>query len=117
LMVTLELRNGISVVQSDEGVFIGILRTARTRAGASLVNVADIQENGRGPFLVPMTFKSTRFLHGAGIPSPGASRFAVVRIPARPFIRPVFETYAKPEQVRERVLTRISDQFFGRLGR
>ncbi len=102
------LRNSITVKRVGDGAFVGVLRSARSKTGGSLANIADIHENGRGPFLVPITNKSRRFLNAVGIdPHPGP-RFAVVRIPARPFIGPVFEKFGKPEMSRRRILRRLS---------
>jgi hypothetical protein len=106
-----DLRRAISVVRTPRGVFVGILRTARGRDGQSLVNVAKVHELGK-VVVFRMTEKSRRFvammMRKAGVPPTGQSNtggIVVVKIPARPFFRPVFEKLSKG--ARERVLKRV----------
>lgn len=119
-----DMRNAVVVVAKGEGAFVGILRTAKGRDGKPLVNVAEANEYGRGPFIVPITPKSRRFYHAAmakagftPIPTghPGAV-IAIVRIPARPFFRPVFEKFGNPSDVRDRFFKRIAKDLAGDLG-
>lgn len=116
LIRTGELRNAVVVVETEEGVFIGVLRTARNRSGQSLANVADIQENGAGPFIVPITLRSRHYLGAAGVNAPGPGRFVIIRIPPRPFIRPVFDKWGSGSQVKDRVLRSVAESFKGELG-
>lgn len=110
------LRNAITVVRVGDGAFVGVLRSARSKDGKSLVNIADIHEHGRGPFLVPITAKSRGFLGSAGVqPVPG--RVAVVTIPARPFIGPTFKKYGKPSDSKRRLLRRLAKNLRGKFGR
>jgi len=110
-----DLRNSITVVMDGDEAFIGVLRKARSRGGAALVNVAQVQEFGAGPFIVAITPKMRRFLfvlmRRAGI-SPsreGGSKGAVViRIPPRPFLRPAFESFKRGAQ--KRFLRRVADR-------
>jgi hypothetical protein len=107
-----DLRRAISVVRTPRGVFVGILRTARGRDGQSLVNVAKVHELGK-VVVFRMTEKSRRYvammMRKAGVPPTGHSNaggIVVVKIPARPFFRPVFEKLSKgaPERVMKRVV-------------
>jgi hypothetical protein len=107
-----DLRRAISVVKTPRGVFVGILRTARGRDGQSLVNVAKVHELGK-VVVFRMTEDSRRYvammMRKAGIPPTGQSNtggIVVVKIPARPFFRPVFEKLSKgaPERVLKRVV-------------
>ena len=114
LIARADLRNSINVVQQRGGVFVGVLRTARGSAGQSLVNVAKIQELGLQR-LIRITPKMRRFLQAAfraaGLPRepPGGATLGVIRIPARPFLRPVAEKFfGNLAQVRSRYTKRLS---------
>lgn len=114
---------------ANKARFIGILRTAKSTTGKPLVNVAKLQEFGGGPFLIPITPKSSRFYHmaleKAGITPPheGAkahgigSRLpvAIVRINARPFLRPSFAQFQKGINLRKIALS-VSKQMDGDFG-
>ena len=108
-----DLRNSITVVVEGDEAFVGVLRKARGRGGSSLANVAETQEFGAGPFVVPMTPKMRRFLFvllkKAGVEpssSGGGKGVVVIRIPPRPFLRPAFESFKKG--VQKRFLQRIA---------
>lgn len=116
LMVRGDLRNGIQVIDSPEGVFIGVLRTARAHDGESLMNIVDILERGRGPFLVPITKASRGYLAAAGVMAPGPGGFVIIKIPPRPIFQPVFDKYGSPDQVRQRILSRMAADFKGQIG-
>jgi hypothetical protein len=98
-----DLRNSVTAVVEDFEAFVGIQRKARGRGGRPLANVAEINEFGFGPIVVPITPKMRRFLYlvlrKAGLPtgrSGGGQRGAVViRIPPRPFLRPAFEAFKR----------------------
>ncbi len=79
---------------------------------SSSVNVAKVHELGK-VVVFRMTEKSRRYvammMRKAGVPPTGQSNkggIVVVKIPARPFIRPVFEKLSKgaPERVMKRVV-------------
>ncbi len=103
LIRTGELRNAITVVIDGDEAFIGVLRKARGRGGRSLANVAEIQEFGKGPIVIPITPRMRRYLFvlfkKAGVPRSGgggrSKGVVVVTIPPRPFLRPAFETFRK----------------------
>ena len=108
-----DLRNAIVVKSSENGdAFVGVLRTAKSKTGESLVNIAEMNENGAGPIIVPITPASRRYFHAAleaaGLappkngPTGGGAAIAIVRIPPRPFLAPVFAKYETPDSVRNR---------------
>lgn len=106
LIVTGTMRGNVVVHKAAHGaVFVGLLRQAQAKGGGSLANIGEIHEFGRD-FQRKMTRKQYRFLFAAirraGLSGPigprmksGAFRSQAgtvhVRIPARPFVGPVFE--------------------------
>ena len=116
LIVRGDLRNSITVfVQGDEA-FIGVSRSARSKDGAAMVDVAKLNEFGGPPVIIPMTPKMRRFLFAllrqAGKePTGGSGRgVIVVQVPARPFLRPAFDKF------RERASRRFLDRVARELG-
>ncbi len=112
LIRTASMRNAIIVKAVPEGAFVGILRTAKSKTGEALVNVAEMNENGSEPIIIPITPASRRYFHAAlaaaGLappkngPTGGGAAIAIVRIPPRPFLAPVFAKYETPDSVRNR---------------
>lgn len=112
-----DLRNSILVHKVAGGkTFVGVLRTARSKTGKSLINVAELNEYGSRTIVIPITPASSRFYHAAlrraGIESQGkhhggGTPIAIMRIPARPFIAPVGRKYARPEDVKKRFYTSV----------
>ena len=106
LLVRGELRNAVAVVVKGEEAFVGIPRKARNKEGELLVDIAQIQEFGSEPMVIPMTPAMRAFLfkalREAGIPpSDGAGRgVVVVKVPARPFLRPAFEAFKEGAEKR-----------------
>ncbi len=126
LLVHGDLRNSIAVVKESGGAFVGVLRSAKGASGQPLVNVAAVHEFGSRPIVVKLTPKVRRFLHAAfreaGLDSPRgdgpSTGIAVIKVPARPFLRPVFERYGgNPEEVSRRFLGRVSRLLGGDFGR
>ena len=114
LIVRGDLRNSITVfVQGDEA-FIGVSRSARSKDGASMVDVAKLNEFGGPPVIIPMTPKMRRFLFAllrkAGKePTGGSGRgVIVVQVPARPFLRPAFDKFR--EGASKRFLERVAKE-------
>ena len=112
LIVRGDLRNSITVsVQGDEA-FIGVSRSARSKDGASMVDLAKLHEFGGAPVIIPMTPKMRRFLFAllrqAGKePTGGSGRgVIVVQVPARPFLRPAFDKFR--EGAGRRFLERVA---------
>lgn len=114
LIVRADLRNGVATIVRGDEAFVGVPRTARGKDGQSLANVAEIQEFGSAPIVIPMTDAMRRFvfavLREAGEPigagGGGGAGVVVVQVPARPFLRPAFERF-KPGAQR-RFLARVA---------
>lgn len=127
LMRTASMRNAIIVKAVPEGAFVGILRTAKSKTGENLVNVAEMNENGSEPIIVPITPASRRYFHAAlaaagleapkGGPSGGGAAIAIVRIPARPFMAPPFNKYETPGAVRARFFKILFEEMNDDLGK
>jgi hypothetical protein len=125
LIVHGDLRNSIAVVKEGDGVFVGVLRSAKGSGGASLVNVAAVHEFGSRPIVLKITPKVRALLHAAfrkaGLDAPTGDRpttgVAVIRVPPRPFLRPVFETYGAPDVVAKRFIDRVAKLLGGDFGR
>lgn len=115
-----DLRRSVTVVKGPfGGAFVGVLRSARGSEGQSLVNVAAVHEQGE-TVVVRLTPSSRRFLmmilREAGIEpggGGGGTGIAVIRIPARPFLRPVFDKLSKgaPARVTKRVAFLLAGDF------
>lgn len=112
LMVRGDLRNAIAAIVKGNEAFVGIPRKARDKDGKPVIDVANAQEFGAGPFVIPMTPAMRRYLFAlyakAGKSRSGGSGKGVVvtRIPARPFLRPAFNSFSKG--VQKRFLRRIA---------
>ncbi|MBI5547614.1 MAG: phage virion morphogenesis protein [Deltaproteobacteria bacterium] len=125
LLVRGDLRNSIAVVKEGTRVFVGVLRTAKSKAGQPLANVAAVHEYGSRPIVVRLTPKARRFLHAAfrrtGLDAPASGRpsigIAIIRVPARPFLAPVFARHGKPGDVSQRFLERVARNLGGEFGR
>lgn len=127
LLVRGDLKNSISVKRESDGCFVGILRTARGRGGAPIANVAELNEFGSRPIVIPVTPKMKAFLAAAFRRGGGGSGgtgggggglgVIVVQIPARPFIRPVAEKfYGNRHEVSSRFLRRVGILLGGDFG-
>jgi hypothetical protein len=115
LIVRADLRNGVAAIVRGDEAFVGVPRTARGKDGQSLTKIAEVQEFGSAPIVIPMTDAMRRFvfavLREAGEPigsggSGGGRGVVVVQVPARPFLRPAFEKF-KPGAQR-RFLARVA---------
>jgi hypothetical protein len=112
LMVRGDLRNAIAAIVKGDEAFVGVPRKARDKDGKPVVDVAKIQEFGAGPFVVPMTPAMRRYLFtlyakaGKSRTKGSGKGVVVIRIPARPFLRPAFKSFSKG--VQKRFLRRIA---------
>ncbi|MFI5301709.1 MAG: hypothetical protein ACHREM_26775 [Polyangiales bacterium] len=104
-----DLRGSITAYVENGKAFVGVSRSARRRGGASLVNVAQVQEFGSQPSLIPVTPKMRRFLVvlfkrlGASLRRRRGGQgtgVVVAQIPPRPFLRPAFAKYQRGAQGR-----------------
>ena len=106
LMVRGDLRNAIAAIVEGDEAFVGVPRKARGKDGKAMVDVAQVQEFGAGPIVIPMTPAMRRFLFAllrkAGEEPKGGSGKGVViiNVPARPFLRPAFKTFSQGSQAR-----------------
>jgi hypothetical protein len=119
LMRSGSLVNSISVARTREGRYeIGVLRSARGtgKNATALYNIAKVHEEGK-VIVIRMTPRMRRFLmmafRKAGMDDfysrHAAKQVIVIRIPARPFIRPVLDRYASnPQEVELRLAKRMS---------
>ena len=132
LIVSGALRNSIRVKKEGDSVFVGVLRSA----AGNRANIAEIQEFGSRPIVIPMTPKARRFLMkifresnlirnpstsssgSTGQPraSGGGLSIAIVRIPPRPFVRPVVDRFAKPRMIKNRFEGNLARELGGMLG-
>ncbi|WP_141621556.1 hypothetical protein [Myxococcus sp. AB036A] len=114
LLVSGALRNSISVVVEGDEAFIGVSRTAKGPDGEALVDVAQLQEYGGPPVVIPMTPKMRRFLFAllrqAGQARTGGSGRGVIvtQTPARPFLRPAFARFRQGAS--RRFLARVAKE-------
>ena len=112
LIVRGDLRNSITVTVQGDEAFIGVSRSARSKDGASMMDLAKLHEFGGPPVIIPMTPKMRRFLFAllrqAGKePTGGSGRgVIVVQVPARPFLRPAFDKFR--EGASRRFLERVA---------
>lgn len=114
LLVRADLRNAIAVIMRGDEAFVGVPRKARGSDGRSLADVAQLNEFGSDPILIPITPKMRRLLHAlrreAGLTgssgSGGGKGVVVVEIPPRPFLRPVFKKFVAGAQ--RRFLRRVA---------
>jgi phage gpG-like protein len=104
LVDTGDLRNSIAVVGGDDEKFIGVPR------GAGRYRIGDVHESGR-TIVMQMTDKQRKWLH-ANLPGTrsrgtgaGGPRILIVHIPARPFIKPVWD--AEQGKIPQRFIQRI----------
>lgn len=143
LLVSGGLQRSITVKQTASGkVFVGVLRSARTKDGKSAYNIARVHEEG-ALYVVRVTPKMRAFLmaqlkkSGLGRTEKGrdtsgrfkkakfkstggqmASGAMVIRIPARPFMAPVLERLAQDKEgLKKRFAHRIAKDMGLALGR
>lgn len=128
LIVSGGLIGAIVAIRTAAGIFVGVLRSARSKGGKSLANIAQIQEEGR-TWTQVLSPKARRFLFAAlrasGLSSAGTRSKSgpgggpgtiTITIPARPFIGPVLEREGKPEAVAKRFWERVAQGMGGDLG-
>jgi len=122
LIATSDMRNSVTKVNTDAGVFIGIPRTAMSKPKdgsqpVKYVDLADIHEHGR-TFAIRVTAKMRRFWFAVlfkgqppqGGGGGGSKGIIIIHIPARPFVRPVFEAE------KDNIAGRLEDRLVKLLG-
>lgn len=118
------MMRSIAVHATSGGAFVGIKRGAVGKGGKDTVNLAMLHEKG-AVITMRMTQRQRRFLfvmlskHGSSATTSAGSGGGMlrIRIPARPFITPVLDMYAKPADVKHRVAVRFAQFMNGDLGR
>jgi hypothetical protein len=132
LIRTGTMRRSIVVSQRGGTVFVGILRGTKTRDGKDLVNIARVHEEGR-IVVIPVTEKMRKYFYammrkgglnaatrsgkrrksGGGL----ARGVLVIKIPARPVFKPVYEhMYKNKGSLAKRMARRISITTKGEFG-
>jgi len=118
LIQNADLRNAITATVKNGEAFVGVPRKARGRDGTQLADVAKLNEFGSDPIIIPVTAKMRRYLFvlrreagdapasSGGTSTPGV---IVTRIPARPFLRPVFDKFRR--DAGKRFLSRVAAQW------
>lgn len=103
-----DLRNAVVAMVHRDHAFVGVPRKAKDAQGQPLVDVAKLNEFGSDPIVIPITPAMRRFLFalGGGGNKGSGQGVAVVRIPARPFLRPAFKKFRTGSA--ERFLKRIA---------
>lgn len=98
-----DLRNSVTAIRVGRfQVFVGVPRTAKTKVASPIgesARLANILENG-AIIVMQMTDKQRRYLHATigkkaskTSTKEGNTGVLVIHIPARPFIRPVFDEH------------------------
>lgn len=122
-----DLQNSIKTKKKGDTVFVGVHRSEVSSDGKRLVQIAAVHEFGSKPIVIKVTPKMRRYFFAMmarqGItPDPGKSTggfrrgILIIKIPARPYISPVFEKWGDEKEVRERVLGRMAKSLGGQLG-
>ena len=124
-----DLIRSVTVIKRSRGVFVGVPRGAKGKDGRSMVDIAKLQEEGSRPIVIKVTPKMRRFLFGVlfrgrrggksrtGGGFAGGGSVIVIRIPARPFLRPVFDKFSKPSVAVPRVTKRMAKNLQFKFGR
>jgi len=78
--------NSITYRVDDRSLFVGVLKNAKDKDGNPIVNIAAVHEFG---VAIDVTDKMRGYLHSIGLHLKPTTK--VIRIPARPTFRPVWE--------------------------
>ena len=129
LLVRGDLRNSIKVVSRNSTLaaeaFVGVLRTAKSKDGKSLVNIAEVHEFGAGPYAIEVTPAMRRFLgmvfsqelgEREGGTGAGGTGIIIIKIPARPFIQPVIDKFFTGPKAAARFQKRVAVNMGGTFG-
>jgi len=129
LQVTRDLLGSITVIPiaEDLGGFVGVARAKARKDGKDPVNIAKVHEGGE-TIRQTLTAKQRRYIFAAmaaagmsattagAAKSAGGSGTITIRIPPRPFLGPVFDLYAKPEDIERSIMARVCRMALGKLG-
>jgi hypothetical protein len=107
-----DLRGAIQVFAKGAEVFVGIPHKARGRSGQVLSQVAALHEQGAGPFAIRVTpamrrafFQALRRAGQQRQRSGSSSQTWIIRIPARPFMKPAINEIRRG--ISQRITARI----------
>jgi len=118
-----DLRNSITVQEAGDMVFVGVARQAKNSAGEAVIDIAKLNENGSKPIVIKVTPRMLRLLAMAFRKHGGTNRMGphrtstgiiIVRIPARPFLAPVFDKYGQAEEASRRFAGRMQKLMKGK---
>ncbi|MBQ9565530.1 MAG: hypothetical protein IJU98_08090 [Synergistaceae bacterium] len=106
-----DLRDSATYAILDhDNVFIGVKKMAKKKGKdgkeKDLANIAAVHEFG---CTIPVTPKMRAYLHHEGIHLKASTQY--VNIPARPFLRPIFNSNEFREKIAEIYLTAIKEAF------
>ena len=103
LIATGDMRNNITHKVEGGAAFVGLMKSAKRKDGKGLVDLAAVHEFGK-TIVIRITPKMRKFMailarevgdkKGAPTGSGATKTFLVIRIKARPFIRPSFEQWS-----------------------
>lgn len=100
-----------------------VMRKAGVRSGGHVAGLGRVFKdknnrwrNSKGKFLSGAQLAAAKAAEAARGGKPKAGQ-PVIRIPARPFIGPVLAKYAKPSDVKARILARVAKAMDGDLGK
>jgi hypothetical protein len=118
-----ELMNSISLRRDGKSWFVGIPKKRKGRT--TLAQAAQIQEEGYGPVAIKMTPQMRKFLFGVvfknspnkGNNAEGGDSFLIIKVPPRPFIKPVFDKYGSKDQALPRLNTLYAQTLKGMFGK
>ena len=105
---------------AGQGSFVGILRSARSRSGKSLVNLMQVHENGK-VIAIRVTPAMRAYLMAmfrqAGVEGGGSGGLArgiiIVRIPARPVFEPVWRKHFAGGKAAKRIQAHVQARLLG----
>lgn len=129
LIVRGDLRNSVKVVKKTTPLgaeaFVGVLKSARSKDGKSLVNIAEVHEFGSRPIVIEVTPAMRKYLamvfeQELGGVSGGSGGFStgiiIVQIPARPFLQPVADKWFDGPDAALRFQARVAANLNGMFG-
>ena len=91
---------------SRDTVFIGVKKASKNKDGTSEANIAAVHEFG---CTIPVTPKMRAYLHHQGIHLKASTQY--IHIPARPFLRPIFNSSDFRKKIAEIYMKAIKEAF------
>jgi len=124
LIVDSDLLNSITHKADADSAFVGIKRSARSKKGdgKKMINIAEIQEKGFGPIVIPFTPKAKRYLFammkatGMAVKAKSVStgtgkNVIIVYIPPRSYLVSTFKKWKNtaPDEFRAKIAKVMED--------